>query len=231
MVSAQAPGAPELPGPGAAPDAAGKPDCVGGPGDRGLGTRWLDAEERDAWLGLLRVTARLPSLLDAQLERQAGVTLFEYTILAMLSEQPDLTLRMSRLAAVTNASPSRLSHAARHLESRGWLRREADPGDGRGIRAVLTPAGHGLVVDAAPGHVATVRGLVFDALDPSLTRALVEVNRRILLRVDPSGTSDPGRPPGDPSRDRPAPAPDPPAGPHPDRSDPDRSNSDREGAP
>ena len=86
-------------------------------------------------------------------------------------------------------------------------------------------------MDAAPGHVATVRGLVFDALDPSLTRALVEVNRRILLRVDPSGTSDPGRRTGVPYPGRTAPAPHPPAAPHPDRSHPDRSHPDREGAP
>ena len=83
----------------------------------------------------------------------------------MLSEQDDRALRMHRLAAVANASPSRLSHAARQLEARGLLARRPDPDDGRCIRAVLTDRGLAAVEAAAPGHVAVVRELVFDALD------------------------------------------------------------------
>ena len=156
---------------------------------------WLDENERATWLSLLRVMSRLPPLLDSQLERASGLNLFEYTILAMLSEQPDGTLRMSRLASVTNASPSKLSHAARHLEARGFIVREPDPDDGRCIRAFLTGAGHEQVVQAAPGHVAAVRDLALDALDPDQLRALREANELILTRVDPEGATDPGSPP------------------------------------
>src|ERR1700733_8959966 len=79
---------------------------------------WLDQEERAAWLGLIRLVTRLPSVLDAQLQHDAELSFFEYSVLAMLSEQPDRVLRMSHLAAVTSASLSRLSHVARRLESR-----------------------------------------------------------------------------------------------------------------
>ena len=147
--------------------------------------RWLDADEREAWLSLIRIVVKLPPLLDAQLERSAGLSFFEYTILAMLSEQPDRALRMSRLAALTNASPSRLSHAARHLEARGLLVREADPADGRCIRALLTGAGYDAVVAAAPGHVGAVRDLVLGALDRRQLARLRQVNELILRRVDP----------------------------------------------
>ncbi len=156
---------------------------------------WLDEDERATWLSLLRVMSRLPPLLDSQLERASGLNLFEYTNLAMLSEEPDGTLRMSRLASVTNASPSKLSHAARHLEARGFLVREPDPDDGRCIRAFLTGAGHVQVVQAAPGHVAAVRELVLDPLDRGRLRALREANELILARVDPEGATDPGSPP------------------------------------
>jgi len=158
---------------------------------QGHPVRWLDEEERATWLGLLRVMAKLPAALDARLEREAGLNLFEYTVLAMLSEQPDGTLRMSRLAAVTNASPSRLSHAARQLEGRGYLVREPDPDDGRCIRAVLTGDGRGVVGSAAPGHVAAVRALVLDPLTRAQLRALRSVDERILEQVDPEGTADP----------------------------------------
>ena len=153
--------------------------------------RWLDAEERATWLGLLRVMTRLPAVLDARLTREAGLTLFEYTVLAMLSEQPDGALRMSRLAAVTNASPSRLSHAARQLEAGGHLVRAPDPYDGRCIRAVLTPRGRHLVEAAAPGHVAAVRALVVDPLTGGELRALRLAVDRILDQIDPEGTTDP----------------------------------------
>jgi DNA-binding MarR family transcriptional regulator len=155
------------------------------------GTRWLDAGERETWLGLLRVLAKLPPLLDAQLERSAGVTLFEYTVLSMLSEQEDRALRMSRLATLINASPSRLSHAARQLESRGLLVRGPDPDDGRCIRAVLTPEGMDVVAGAAPGHVEAVRELVIDALGPDHLRGLREANERILGRIDPDQATRP----------------------------------------
>ena len=147
--------------------------------------RWLDSGEREAWLSLIRVITKLPPVLDAQLERSAGLNFFEYTILAMLSEQADRSLRMSRLAALTNASPSRLSHAARHLEGRGLLVREGDLVDGRCIRAVLTDAGWQALLAAVPGHVDTVRELVIDALDPVQLAALRTANEQILRRVDP----------------------------------------------
>lgn len=137
--------------------------------------------------------AKLPPVLDARLQRDSGLNLFEYTILAMLSEQPDATLRMSRLASVTNASPSRLSHAARHLEARGLLVRGPDPEDGRCIRAVLTDAGRRLVDESAPGHVEAVRELVVEPLTRTQLWALREANDRILLRVDPDAGTDPTR--------------------------------------
>jgi DNA-binding MarR family transcriptional regulator len=152
---------------------------------------WLDADERAAWLALVRIVARLPSALDAQLMRDAGLSFFEYSVLAMLSEQSDHTLRMSRLAAVTNASLSRLSHAAKRLERQGLLTREADPEDGRFTRATLTGDGLRIVEAIAPAHVAAVRELVIDAVTPAQLRHLRKANEAILARIDPAATTDP----------------------------------------
>ena len=113
--------------------------------------RWLDDEERAAWLSIVRVAATLPAALDVQLERDEDLNYFEYIVLAMLSEQPDLVLRMSALAALTNASLSRLSHVAKRLEGRGLIRREPDPSDGRCTNAILTEEGLAKVRRAAPG--------------------------------------------------------------------------------
>ncbi|MET7424696.1 MarR family transcriptional regulator [Dactylosporangium sp. NPDC005555] len=153
--------------------------------------RWLTAGQRQAWLGTVRLLTVLPAALDAQLDKDAGLTFFEYHVLSMLSERPDRSLRMSRLAQLTSASPSRLSNVAKRLEARGLLRREPDPGDGRAIRAVLTDEGLRTVVEAAPAHVGAVRDLVIDALTDDELRDLHAAQERILARLDPAATTRP----------------------------------------
>jgi DNA-binding MarR family transcriptional regulator len=142
---------------------------------------------------VVRVAGRLPAVLDAQLERDADLNFFEYTVMAMLSEQPTRTLGMSQLAAVTSASLSRLSNVVKRLERRGYLRRQTDPSDGRCTQAVLSDAGMAKVVETAPGHVAAARHFVIDAVTPAQLRQLRSANDEILSRIDPEATT---RPPG-----------------------------------
>ena len=149
--------------------------------------RWLTDDETQSWLALAGVLVRLPAELDAQLQRDAGISHFEYQVLAGLSEAPDRTLRMSELALFANGSLSRLSHVAKRLEDRGWLRREPDPDNGRFTVATLTEAGWAKVVGSAPAHVATVRRLVFDPLTPAQVRQLHEIGHRILAATDDAG--------------------------------------------
>jgi DNA-binding MarR family transcriptional regulator len=150
--------------------------------------RWLDDDERTAWLSLAGVMTLLPAALDAQLQRDAGLNHFEYTVLAMLSERPSRTARMSELAGLANGSLSRLSHVARRLEGQGLLVRRACADDGRATDAVLTDAGYAKVVATAPGHVAAVRSLVFDALTPAQRRQLATIGDRILGQIHPGGS-------------------------------------------
>jgi hypothetical protein len=74
--------------------------------------RWLEGIERDAWLSLIGVIIRLPAALDAQLQRDAGLSHFEYMVMVNLSNADDHVLRMSQLAALCHSSLSRLSHVA-----------------------------------------------------------------------------------------------------------------------
>jgi DNA-binding MarR family transcriptional regulator len=147
--------------------------------------RWLDAEERATWLALASVLMRLPAALDAQLQRDAGISHFEYQILAALSEAPERTLRMSVLAAIAEGSLPRLSQAVGRLERRGWVRRTPDPVDGRYTLAILTDSGWDKVVATAPGHVEAVRRYVLDPLTRAQPRQLREIGRRILGAIDP----------------------------------------------
>ena len=150
-------------------------------------TRWLDPQERAAWLRLIAVVELLPRVLDSQLRRDAGMTHFEYFVMAMLSETPERTLRMTALAQRTSATLPRLSHVVQRLEDRGLVERFPCPEDGRATNARLTSAGWDAVVAAAPGHVDTVRQHVIDPLTPSQVRQLERIAGAVLERLDPDG--------------------------------------------
>jgi DNA-binding MarR family transcriptional regulator len=150
-------------------------------------TRWLDDDERRAWLRLIAVAELLPAALDGQLRREAGLTHFEYFVMAMLSEAPERTLRMTSLAQRTNATLPRLSHVVRRLEDRGLVERFPCPEDGRATNARLTAAGWDTVVDAAPGHANTVRRLVFDPLSAAQVAQLRRIGDALLTVLDPHG--------------------------------------------
>jgi len=147
--------------------------------------RWLDADERQTWLALIGLLVKLPAALEAQLQRDSGISHFEYQVLAVLSEAPEHTLRMSELAELAEGSLPRLSQVVGRLEKRGWMRRTPDPADGRYTLAILSDEGLAKVIEAAPGHVEAVRTLVFDPLTKANARQLREIGRRIMRAIDP----------------------------------------------
>ena len=150
-------------------------------------TGWLTEDERAAWLRLVAVVELLPGVLDSQLRAEAGLTHFEYFVLAMLSEAPERTVRMAALAQRTNATLPRLSHVVRRLEDRGLVERFPCAEDGRATNARLTAAGWDTVVAAAPGHVDTVRRHVLDPLSAVQVEQLREIADALLTRLDPDG--------------------------------------------
>jgi DNA-binding MarR family transcriptional regulator len=145
---------------------------------------WLTPGELASWLSVVRMVTRLPWAIDGQLQRDADLSMVEYMTMAMLSESPEWTVRMSELAEQTSTSLSRLSHLVKRLEARGYVRREPDPADGRFTNAILLPAGMRKLESAAPDHVAYVRRLVIDNLSPERLRRLGQDAERIVQRID-----------------------------------------------
>jgi DNA-binding MarR family transcriptional regulator len=154
-------------------------------GRMGVEPRWLSEEENLTWIALVSLLIRLPAALDAQLQRDAGISHFEYQVLAGLSMSPERTRRMSELAAFVEGSLSRLSQVVGRLERGGWVRRTPDPTDGRYTLATLTDTGWDKVVATAPGHVEEVRRLVFDPLTRAQHRQLLDIGRRVMRTIDP----------------------------------------------
>lgn len=149
--------------------------------------QWLDEDEMRTWLRVIALAEVLPSRLDTQVRRDAGVTHFEYQVLAMLSEAPEHTLRMSWLARRTNATLPRLSHVVKRLEDRGLVARSRSASDARATDAVLTDEGWTQLESAAPGHVNFVRERILDQLAPEQVRSLGEIAEILLTSLDPEG--------------------------------------------
>lgn len=147
-------------------------------------TRWLTDEERELWLKLVGLSMLMPNAVEAQLKRDADINQFEYHVLAMLSEAPNMTRLMSDLAFNTNASLSRLSHVVTRLEKQGWVTRAACETDGRATNVTLTEAGFDKLKATAPGHVEAVREMIFDAITPTHVKQLNAALQPILDSID-----------------------------------------------
>lgn len=152
----------------------------------GVASSPLSADHLETWAAVATLLERLPAALDAQLQRDSGVTHFEHGVLFALDTAPDRRLRMSTLAGYASSTLSRLSRAISRLEKRGWARREVDPTDGRFTLAVLTDAGHELVARSTPVHHALVEELVFGPLTDAQARQLAVISRRIATAIDPA---------------------------------------------
>lgn len=145
--------------------------------------RALIGEDLETWSALATMLEWLPAALDAQLQRESGLTHFEYGMLFALADAPGGTLRMSVLAGYANSSLSRLSRAASRLEQRGWVTRAPDPDDGRTTLATLTSAGRTQVEKATPGHAHAVDKLVLEPLTAAQRQQLLEISRRITKAI------------------------------------------------
>ncbi|HVV12282.1 MarR family winged helix-turn-helix transcriptional regulator [Amycolatopsis sp.] len=147
--------------------------------------RWLDDDEQRVWREFRTAVDLLRGHVENQLQRESGMPHTYYEVLAVLSEAPEGTLRMSELALRCRSSRSRLSHAVARLEDNGWVRRFTCDTDKRGSFATLTAAGRAAVDAAAPGHVEAVREALFDALTPEQVSALGEISAAIRLNLTP----------------------------------------------
>lgn len=152
-------------------------------------TRWLTHQEQQAWRAYLRAHRELQVALDRDLT-DFGLSLPEYELLSMLSEQDGDRVRMSVLADLVVQSRSRVTHTAKRLEQRGWVRREPTPEDGRGVALALTPDGRRLIESAAPAHVESVRANFIDLFSPEQLCSLHEAFAQVRAHLVPGARAE-----------------------------------------
>jgi DNA-binding MarR family transcriptional regulator len=154
------------------------------------GTRWLDEREMRAWVGYRRMRLLLDLQLNRDLMSQSGLSEPDYDVLSSLSGASGHRMRLTDLAAHMRWSKSRLSHHVTRMQQRGLVERETCADDGRGSMLVLTRRGLDAIVEAAPGHVESVRRHLIDRLTPAEIDVLAALSQRVvdhLTNLDDAG--------------------------------------------
>ncbi len=155
-----------------------------------MSTEWLTIDQQRAWRAYLLGTTLLMEHLDRDLRENHDLSLPEYEILVRLSESPGRALRMAELADSVKNSRSRITHTVARMERSGLVVRRQCASDGRGVVAQLTDAGHAKLVDAAPGHVRSVRDGLIDVVQAGDIAALGRAFTAVVESLE-TGVPDP----------------------------------------
>jgi DNA-binding MarR family transcriptional regulator len=111
-----------------------------------------------AWRSLLRAHATLVRQLETDLEKETGLPLADFDVLAQLAEAGG-ELRMGELADRALISRSGMTRRVARLVAEGLVRRANAGADARGVVVVLTDAGVARLTETAPVHLRGVRDL------------------------------------------------------------------------
>ena len=137
--------------------------------------RWLNDDEQNLWRKTLQFQQLMDLAIDRQLERDAGLSLADYSVLVTLSEAEADGLRARELGTKLGWDRSRVSHQVRRMEKRGLVAKTACETDGRGTMIALTTAGQKAIEASAPQHV--------DDLNDEELRTLSKVFERVIGKV------------------------------------------------
>src|SRR5215216_3174064 len=146
--------------------------------------QWLTAQEQLVWRRWLTLNARLSATLQRELQDDAGLSMPDFEVLVHLTDSPDGRIRVTDLARLLQWERSRVSHHVTRMQRRRLVLRVECAEDGRGAFIVLTPQGRAAIERAAPGHVSTVRRLVFNALSPEEVASLATIIEKALAQLD-----------------------------------------------
>jgi DNA-binding MarR family transcriptional regulator len=110
--------------------------------------------------------------LDRELQRQAGLTLPEHHLLAIINEADSQGIRPTDLQLLSTLTKSGLTRAVDRLEALGLIASRVCPTDGRAQLLVLTAKGRQKLRRAAPDFFRSVARYFADHLTDRETEAI-----------------------------------------------------------
>lgn len=138
-------------------------------------------------MGTIGRLKRSAALIERRLKTcftEFGLTPWEFDVLATLrrSGAPH-RLAPTTLFSALMVTSGTMTHRLQSLESRGWVRRVANPDDARSLMVELTPEGFDLIDRAVTAHVANEHRILAP-LAPDERAALDDLLRRLLVLFD-----------------------------------------------
>ena len=118
----------------------------------------------NAWRSLLHAHATLIRTLESDLERQTGLALADFDVLAQLAVAGG-ELRMTDLAAKALISRSGMTRRVARLVEEGLVRRASADADARGVVVALTDSGVERLLETVPVHAHGIARLFVSQLD------------------------------------------------------------------
>jgi DNA-binding MarR family transcriptional regulator len=147
--------------------------------DDAVATALPDGRGLGAWTSLLRAHATLLRQLETDLERETGLALADFDVLAQLALAGG-ALRMTDLAARVLVSRSGMTRRVERLVAESVVRRTPADADGRSVLVSLTDSGLARLLRAAPVHARGICELFVERLDDQelagLERSLKKVS-------------------------------------------------------
>ncbi|MBN9629018.1 MAG: MarR family transcriptional regulator [Actinobacteria bacterium] len=150
--------------------------------------RKLSAAEEELFHTFYLMRRGFDRALDAQLQRDDGISISELEVLMTLVRAPGRRLRVRDLVALTGWEKSRVSHQVTRMAARGLVEREDCAEDRRATWIRLSGDGRRVVVRALPKHTATIRRILFDALSDEQQDELLAISRRMTEAMDEEQT-------------------------------------------
>lgn len=138
------------------------------------------------WRDVARLLTVAPRLLDEDLQRGANISLSEYAVLLHLSEAETGQLRVRELADLADLSGSHMTRIIGDLARGGFVVKNRNAEDGRGIDVQITEAGLSRLRDAYPVHLASVRSRIMNQIEPKALSSFGEVMTAIVRGLEQS---------------------------------------------
>jgi DNA-binding MarR family transcriptional regulator len=132
-----------------------------------------------AWNRFLRAHATTSRLLNAQLQKQHGLTINDYEALQVLACAEGRRMRRVDLARRLVLTPSGVTRLLEGLESAGLVERAACASDLRVTYAQLTDSGAAKLREASCGHEGSIRSLMEEHLSPAEIEQLANVLAKV----------------------------------------------------
>jgi DNA-binding MarR family transcriptional regulator len=136
-----------------------------------------------AWESLFRAQVSVLRVLQREFPK-GPVSFAEYDVLFNLSRQEGRAMRIRDLNRQLLISQPSVSRMVDRLASRGLVRKESDPDDGRGTVVRLTDDGYSLFRRVAAAHSDSIRRHLGGALTAQELDQLKQLSDRLRARIE-----------------------------------------------